>query len=79
MKPPFDDGGIYDLWPDIKRFSPAFWELSRTLPSINSALAAGPRVRLLIEGQVRRDKRKQKVDQMAAAILLQSYLDSTAA
>ena len=35
--------------------------------------------RLLIEGQVRRDKRKQKVDQMAAAILLQSYLDSTAA
>ena len=32
--------------------------------------------RLLIQGNVRRDKRKQKVDQMAAAILLQSYLDS---
>ena len=32
--------------------------------------------RLLIEGNVRRDKRKQKVDQTAAAILLQSYLDS---
>ena len=32
--------------------------------------------RFLIEGNVRRDKRKEKVDQMAAAILLQSYLDS---
>jgi len=35
--------------------------------------------RYLIEGNVRREKRKQKVDQMAAAILLQSYLDSLAA
>ena len=34
--------------------------------------------RLLIQGHVRRDKRKQKVDQMAAAILLQSYLDTLA-
>ena len=32
--------------------------------------------RYLIEANVRRDKRKQKVDKMAAAILLQSYLDS---
>jgi putative Holliday junction resolvase len=32
--------------------------------------------RLLIEGNVRREKRKEKVDQMAAAILLQSFLDS---
>ena len=32
--------------------------------------------RLLIQGNVRREKRKQKVDKMAAAILLQSYLDS---
>ncbi|HTY86319.1 MAG TPA: Holliday junction resolvase RuvX [Candidatus Acidoferrum sp.] len=31
--------------------------------------------RILIQGQVRRDKRKEKVDKMAAAILLQSYLD----
>jgi putative Holliday junction resolvase len=35
--------------------------------------------RYLIQGNVRRDKRKEKVDQMAAAILLQSYLDSLAA
>ncbi len=34
--------------------------------------------RLLIQGNVRRDQRKQKVDKMAAAILLQSYLDSIA-
>jgi putative Holliday junction resolvase len=34
--------------------------------------------RFLIEGNVRRDKRKEKVDKMAAAILLQSYLDSFA-
>ena len=32
--------------------------------------------RLLIQGGVRRDQRKEKVNQMAAAILLQSYLDS---
>jgi putative Holliday junction resolvase len=31
--------------------------------------------RLLIQGEVRRDKRKENVDKMAAAILLQSYLD----
>ncbi len=32
--------------------------------------------RFLIQGNVRREKRKEKVDKMAAAILLQSYLDS---
>jgi putative Holliday junction resolvase len=32
--------------------------------------------RLLIQANVRRDKRKEKVDKMAAAILLQGYLDS---
>lgn len=31
--------------------------------------------RFLIEANVRREKRKEKVDRMAAAILLQSYLD----
>ncbi len=34
--------------------------------------------RFLIQAEMRRDKRKQKVDQTAAAILLQSYLDSFA-
>jgi putative Holliday junction resolvase len=31
--------------------------------------------RILIQGNVRRAKRREKVDKMAAAILLQSYLD----
>jgi putative holliday junction resolvase len=35
--------------------------------------------RFLIQADVRRDKRKQKVDQMAAALLLQNYLDSLTA
>ena len=34
--------------------------------------------RVLIQGNVRRDKRKEKADKMAAAILLQSYLDGKA-
>ena len=34
--------------------------------------------RILIQANVRRDKRKEKVDKMAAAILLQSYLDGLA-
>ena len=32
--------------------------------------------KIMIQGKVRRDKRKDKVDQMAAALLLQSYLDA---
>jgi putative Holliday junction resolvase len=32
--------------------------------------------RILIQGNVRRAQRKEKVDKMAAAILLQSFLDS---
>lgn len=35
--------------------------------------------RFLIQAEVRRDKRKEKVDKTAAAILLQSYLDSFSA
>ena len=34
--------------------------------------------RFLIEGNVNRERRKEKVDQIAAAILLQSYLDGLA-
>jgi putative Holliday junction resolvase len=34
--------------------------------------------KFLIQGNVRREKRKEKVDKTAAAILLQSYLDSLA-
>ena len=34
--------------------------------------------RMLIQTNMRREKRKERVDQVAAAILLQSYLDSVA-
>ena len=34
--------------------------------------------RFLIQGRVRREKRREKVDKTAAAILLQAYLDSLA-
>lgn len=34
--------------------------------------------KFLIQGNVRREKRKEKVDKTAAAILLQNYLDSLA-
>jgi len=32
--------------------------------------------RAMIQGQTRRDKRKKKIDQLAAILLLQSYLDA---
>ena len=41
---------------------------------LTSALAN----RFLLQGNVRREERKQKVDKMAAALLLQSWLDSHA-
>jgi putative Holliday junction resolvase len=50
-----------------------------TVKTWDERLTSAQANRYLIEGNVRRDKRKEKVDQMAAAILLQSYLDSLAA
>jgi putative Holliday junction resolvase len=46
--------------------------------TLDERLTSAQANRLLIEGNVRRDQRKKKVDKMAAAILLQSYLDSLA-
>jgi putative holliday junction resolvase len=48
------------------------------IKTLDERLTSAQANRLLIQGGVRRDKRKQKVDKMAAAILLQSYLDSLA-
>ena len=59
-------------------------------PGVNLSTSSGAIVALadldtlevevdVAEANVRRDERKQKVDKMAAAILLQSYLDSLAA
>ncbi|MFN7142068.1 MAG: Holliday junction resolvase RuvX [Limisphaerales bacterium] len=43
---------------------------------LDERLTSAQANRLLIQADVRRDKRKQTVDKMAAAILLQSHLDS---
>ncbi len=43
--------------------------------TLDERLTSAQANRVLIQGGVRRAKRKAKVDKMAAAILLQSYLD----
>ncbi|MDB6111459.1 MAG: rnhD [Pedosphaera sp.] len=46
------------------------------IKSWDERLTSAQANRFLIAANVRRDQRKEKVDKMAAAILLQSYLDS---
>jgi putative Holliday junction resolvase len=50
---------------------------SVTIPikTLDERLTSAQANRLLIQGGVRREKRRETVDKMAAAILLQSYLD----
>ena len=68
-------------------YGPAALKVREFIAVLNDVLAVPIKVwderltsvqanRYLIEGNVRRDKRKEKVDRMAAAILLQSYLDA---
>jgi putative Holliday junction resolvase len=49
-----------------------------TIPikTLDERLTSAQANRILIQGGVRREQRKEKVDKMAAAILLQSYLDA---
>jgi putative holliday junction resolvase len=51
-------------------------EVTVPIRTLDERLTTVQANRLLIEANVRRQERKQKVDKMAAAILLQSYLDS---
>ena len=71
-------------------YGPAALKVQDFVATLNRALAVPIKTwderltsaqanRFLIQGNVRRDKRKEKVDKMAAAILLQSYLDSKGA
>ncbi len=53
--------------------------LSVPIRTWDERLTSAQANRLLIQGNVRRQDRKQVVDKMAAAILLQSFLDSGAA
>ena len=45
------------------------------IKTLDERLTSAQANRVLIQGNVRRDTRKENVDKMAAAILLQSYLD----
>jgi putative holliday junction resolvase len=49
--------------------------LSVPIRTWDERLTSAQANRILIQGEVRRDQRKESVDKMAAAILLQSYLD----
>ncbi|HXG48595.1 MAG TPA: Holliday junction resolvase RuvX [Methylomirabilota bacterium] len=51
-------------------------KLSIPIKTWDERLTSAQANRVLGQGRVRRDQRKQKVDAMAAAILLQSYLDA---
>ena len=46
------------------------------IKTLDERLTTAQALRFLIQGNVRREKRKEKVDKTAAAILLQSYLDT---
>lgn len=52
-------------------------EVTLPIRTWDERLTSSQANRILIEGNVRRDQRKEKVDKMAAAILLQSYLDAS--
>ncbi len=51
--------------------------LTVPIKTMDERLTSAQANRFLLQGNVRRDKRKEKVDKTAAALLLQSYLDST--
>lgn len=51
-------------------------ELPVPIKALDERLTSAQANRVLLQGNVRRADRKQKVDAMAAAILLQSFLDS---
>ena len=50
-------------------------EVCVPIQTLDERLTSAQAHRVLLQGNVRRADRKQKVDAMAAAILLQSYLD----
>jgi putative Holliday junction resolvase len=53
-------------------------EIAVPIKTLDERLTSAQANRVLLQGNVRRADRKQKVDAMAAAILLQSHLDAGA-
>src|SRR5579884_2705226 len=71
------DGSYGPAAAKVKEFIEALkTAISVPVKTWDERLTSAQANRLLIQADVRRDLRRQKVDQMAAAILLQSYLDS---
>jgi putative holliday junction resolvase len=71
------DGGYGPAALKVQEFV-AVLKSSITIPikTLDERLTSAQANRALVLGNVRRDQRKEKVDKMAAAILLQGYLDS---
>jgi len=70
------DGSYGPAAEKVKAFVEMLKEnLSTPIRTWDERLTSAQANRVMIEADVRRDKRKQKVDSMSAAILLQSYID----
>lgn len=71
------DGSYGPATEKVKEFIASFQpHITTPVKTWDERLTSVMANRALLQGNVRRDQRKQKVDKMAAAILLQSYLDS---
>jgi putative Holliday junction resolvase len=70
------DGSYGPAAEKVKAFVEMLSEkLTTPIRTWDERLTSAQANRVMIEADVRRDKRKQKVDSMSAAILLQSYID----
>jgi len=71
------DGSYGPAAEKVREFSTALKDaLAIPLKMWDERLSSTQANRMMAEGGVKRDKRKEKVDGMAAAIFLQSYLDA---
>ena len=72
------DGSYGPAAEKVREFATALKDaLAIPLKMWDERLSSTQANRMMSEGGVKRDKRKEKVDGMAAAIFLQSYLDAT--
>ncbi|MDB6052481.1 MAG: Holliday junction resolvase [Verrucomicrobiales bacterium] len=71
------DGSYGPMAAKVKQFIEVLKDtITIPIKTWDERLTSAQANRYLIDANVRRDKRKEKVDKTAAAILLQSYLDS---
>ena len=72
------DGSYGPAAEKVREFATALRDaLAIPLKMWDERLTSTQANRMMSEGGVKRDKRREKVDGMAAAIFLQSYLDAT--